>query len=170
MGNAKTETQKKNKTTAPKSNKKRFFLILLSVIFLGIFSPCTLLLLGIGMIPALIASALDRSSNKTGLQTVGCFNLCGVVTFVLDLWQNGNKMDYLQSILHNQQDWAIMYGSAGIGLLVYQMLPIFIAALMDMRGVQNIANLNKKLEDIRKEWGDEVAEPQNKSRFMPLAG
>jgi hypothetical protein len=63
-----------------------------------------------------------------------------------------------------------MYGSAGIGLLVYQMLPIFIAALMDMRGVQNIANLNKKLEDIRKEWGDEVAEPQNKSRFMPLAG
>ena len=141
--------------------------MLLSLI---VFSPVSLLLLGVGMMPSIITAIFDRKPRKNALQTVACANFCGVMVFSVELWKNGNNLEYLGTILQNHINWLIMYGSALMGLMCYIVIPIIIALLLDAKSSIESSDLKKQMQALRDEWGPEVAEENLDVKFMPLIG
>lgn len=154
-----------------KSNKIRksyywiFWTMFLSLI---IFSPVSLLLFGIGMLPSIVTAIFDRKPRKTALQTIACANFCGVIIFAVELWKKGNDLEYLGEILQIHTNWLIMYGSAIIGIMSYIVVPIIIALLLEAKTNIESSDLKKQMQSLRDEWGSEVADDSIEVRFMPL--
>jgi hypothetical protein len=158
---------KTSKASKPPKSRTKLLGWVMFVTF-AVFSPASMMLFGVGMIPSIIASAMDRKPGKTALQTVASVNFCGVMPFASDLWNNGNTIDYVKTILQNHTDWAIMYGAALLGVLVYIVVPIIIAGLLDFKSSSELSELTKQMDALREEWGNEVAEESFTDRMLPI--
>jgi hypothetical protein len=140
------------------------------ILSLVIFSPASLPLFIIGMLPSIITAIFDRKPRKTALQTIACANFCGVIIFCVDIWKNDNNLEYLGTILQNHLNWLIMYGSALMGLMAYIVIPLIIALLLDAKSSIESSDLKRQMQALRDEWGPEVAEENPEVKFMPLIG
>jgi hypothetical protein len=169
--NSKNVEIKYNKKDASLRRSKTYLSISWSMLLsLSIFSPASLPLFGIGMLPSIVTAIFDRKPRKTALQTISCANFCGVMVFAVDLWKKGNNLEYLGTILQNHLNWVIMYGSALIGLMTYIVIPVIIALLLDAKSSIESSDLKRQMQALRDEWGPEVAEENLEVKFMPLIG
>jgi hypothetical protein len=159
----------KNQNSVRKRNSY-LWLSWFMILSLVIFSPASLPLFCIGMLPSVITAIFDRKPRKTALQTIACANFCGVIIFAADLWKNGNNLEYLETILQNHLNWLIMYGSALMGLMAYIVIPVIIALLLDAKSSIESSDLKRQMQALRDEWGPEVAEENPEVKFMPLIG
>jgi L-cystine uptake protein TcyP (sodium:dicarboxylate symporter family) len=166
---SKSDKASKNQNSFRKRNSY-LWLSWVMILSLVIFSPASLPLLGIGMLPSIITAIFDRKPRKTALQTIACANFCGVIIFCVDLWKNENNLEYLGTILQNHLNWLIMYGSALMGLMTYIVIPLIIALLLDAKSSIESSDLKRQMQALRDEWGPEVAEENLEVKFMPLIG
>lgn len=166
-----SSSDKDTKSQKAARRKKSYLWISWAIIFsLVVFSPASLPLFCIGMLPSVITAIFDRKPRKTALQTIACANFCGVIIFSMDLWKNGNNLEYLRTILQNHLNWLIMYGSALMGLMAYIVIPVIIALLLDAKSSIESSDLKRQMQALRDEWGPEVAEENPEVKFMPLIG
>ncbi|MDX9690239.1 MAG: hypothetical protein EOM37_08770 [Proteobacteria bacterium] len=145
---------------AEKASKKAGgFKLILFMTLVGCFIPFGIptLLVGLGLIPTLVALATDADEKRSGLATIGYLNFAGVLPFWIDLWTNGQSMDVAMRIIRDPYSWVIMLGSAGIGHLILFTVPPAISIFIKSRQEARLDVLREGLKQLDAIWGPDVA-------------
>jgi hypothetical protein len=98
--------------------KRGALLGLIVLIPLGALMLPTAILVLVGMIPTMVAFMIDRDPEKSAGLTVGAMNLCGVMPFLITLWQSNHSIERSVQILLTPFTFFLMYGAAGVGWLL----------------------------------------------------
>ena len=117
----------------------------------------SLMILVIGMVPTFVAFIADRTRERYLTITVGLPNACGCLPALVSLWAMGQSFSNAQIVLTDPFGWAVAFGAAGLGWLVYLSAPpvaaVYYASSARMRE-QTLKRLQKSLIET---WGEEVA-------------
>jgi len=117
----------------------------------------TYMVLAVTMLPTLVAYFVDNSPKKFLFRCVGSVNVCGSMPALIELWILGQNMDATQAVLLNPIHWLWAYGSAGIGWLLFTMVPRAIATYVSHKAQKRVETLRRKQQKLIEEWGREVA-------------
>ena len=116
----------------------------------------TILLMVIGMAPAIVAFIVDKRPGKVTARAIGYLNLAGCLPYAIKLWTGQNTISGVLLLVGEPSVLMIMYSSAAVGwMLSFIMTPIMMAYL----AVQHEAkarSIGKRQEELIKEWGGEV--------------
>ncbi|MEK9706519.1 MAG: hypothetical protein VW618_01730, partial [Alphaproteobacteria bacterium] len=117
----------------------------------------TVMLIGFGMLPGIVAWIIDRTEEKYATFCVGGLNFCGVFPYLMELWTKDHSMQQATSMLTSAFSLAAMYGGAGLGWTLYLTLPPIISSFIQVMSQRRLAQLRQIQKNIIEEWGDEVA-------------
>jgi hypothetical protein len=131
-----------------------FLMLILGLMLL----PSSTLLMA-GMMPTFIALLTDPDRRKTSAISVGTVNICGVIPFEIQLWEGANTMAQVGQMLRQVETWAIMYGAAVIGSVIYYAVPPVVGGFIALQSASRVAELERKQAQLREAWGDEVSKP-----------
>lgn len=129
---------------------------LLILVLLLIVALPTVLLLGFGMLPAIVALIIDRTEERSATFCVGGLNFCGVFPYLMELWFEDHDLGQAMHILTDVFALAVMYGGACMGWMLYLSLPPVIASFIQVMSERRLQQLRKTQKQILDEWGDEV--------------
>lgn len=125
---------------------------------LGIALP-TGLLLAVGLLPAAVALAVDRSAGRGTARTVLALNLAGLLPSIRALWLEGHDLMTLASILGRMEALPLAYAAAVIGFLLPQVLAWAVLAVLEARAYGSVQALERRRAALRETWGVEVERP-----------
>lgn len=114
------------------------------------------IMLGIGMIPTVIAATIDRSRSWAKALTVGSMNLAGCTLFLIKLWTEGNKIETSISIISQPQTIVVIYGAAAAGYMIDWALTGLIAGVMVKQGQGRQKEIARQQAELVRRWGPEV--------------
>ncbi len=117
----------------------------------------SLLVLAVCLLPTLGAYAADRYRDKSLAVTVGLLNLCGALPALGELWARGQTMAAAGEVLSDVFLWLVAYGAAGIGWLIFMMMPAMVSAYFTIAGAARIEELRKRQENLVEAWGGDIA-------------
>lgn len=120
-----------------------------------IFMP-TMVLLIVGMLPTLVATFIDRTSEKTRGLTVGAMNLAGCMPFLLQLWSTTNSVERAIEIIVDPRTIIVMYCAAGVGYIVDWAVSGLVASIMVQTSAARLQNISKRRAELIERWGREV--------------
>lgn len=140
-----------------KSKRKRATIPLIIAALLAATALPLFLLMAAGLVPSGVAAIVDRHPRRFLARTVMATNLAGMAPAVMSLWHLGINLDGAEHVLSEPIMWLIMYGSAGLGWLIYIGTPFFARALVDHRADQMQHRLEKRADLLIEEWGEEVS-------------
>lgn len=123
-----------------------------------VFALPTLLLLVFGLAPTWAAFITDRTYGKARGFAVGTFNLAGATPFFIRVWRGADSMETVLAVLSDPYSWLVMYGAAGLSMVLVWVAPAFSGMLMESRAAAKTARLARKQEEILENWGEEVKE------------
>ncbi len=129
---------------------------LLIFMLLLIVALPTVMLLGFGMLPGLVAMIVDRTEERSATFCVGGLNFCGVFPYLMDLWFGDHSLNQAITLLTDVFALAVMYGGACMGWMLYLSLPPVIASFIQVMSERRLQQLRKTQREILDEWGDEV--------------
>ena len=129
---------------------------LLIFMLLLIVALPTVMLVGFGMLPGLVAMIIDRTEERSATFCVGGLNFCGVFPYLMDLWFGDHSLDQAITQLTDVFALAVMYGGACMGWMLYLSLPPVIASFIQVMSERRLQQLRKTQRQILDEWGDEV--------------
>lgn len=153
--NASNSNFKKSFNSLPAYRKWLLFGFLSFIAFVTL--PAVIVLL-IGLLPTITILITDpKNSNK--LVIIGCFNLSGVFVYLINVI-NHFSLDGAFSILSDMFNLVIMLGSAGIGFIIYHEIPSLFITLSKISAQKRIITIDKRLEKIAEEWGQETVDNQ----------
>ncbi|MCL2469919.1 MAG: hypothetical protein FWF24_06825 [Alphaproteobacteria bacterium] len=157
---------KKEKTPKAKG-KGRFKKILFLLILLAI-APKALptFLLCVGLLPTLVAWMFSSKDDRYELAAIGYLNLAGVLPFILDLWEKGQRMEEAMRIAHEPYTWVIMFGAAGLGWLIMFALPPFVAAFTATTHESRLRTLQEARQELEKIWGPKVGSDESMASIL----
>lgn len=130
--------------------------MLVIVLPLSLFFLQTAIVLGVGMLPTMVAYVTDRNDDKSAAITVGALNFVGCMIFVIHLWQHENTVAGAMRILGNPFAWFAMYGGAGVGWGLYYGIPPMVAVWIASRARGRIESFKERQRALAEEWGEEV--------------
>ena len=163
MANAKKEGKKKGgkpgKAAKPAKKGGSFGYKILGflMLILGLMMLPSSTLLMAGMIPTFVAFLTDADRRKTSAISVGTVNICGVIPFEIQLWEGANTMAQVGQMLRHVETWAVMYGAAVIGSVIYYAVPPVVGGFIALQSAARVAELERKQAHLREAWGDEVS-------------
>ncbi len=129
---------------------------LLIFMLLLIVALPTVMLIGFGMLPGLVAMIIDRTEERSATFCVGGLNFCGVFPYLMDLWFGDHSLGQAMTLLTDVFALAVMYGGACMGWALYLSLPPVIASFIQVMSERRLDQLRKTQRQIIEEWGDEV--------------
>lgn len=120
----------------------------------------SVILLVLGLLPSWIAFVVDRNVGKVAGKCVLAMNLVGVAPYLLNQWAVGGagQADAAFAALSDPYSWAVMYGAASLGWLLYFGVPHVVALVVEMRATQRKEKLARLREELIGEWGEEIAD------------
>lgn len=133
------------------------FLLVIGVVTL---LPTTMIIM-IGLLPTAVATFVDNSRERLAGLTVGCMNVAGVLPPLLALWHDGHTVENALRILTQPYMLLLMYGGAGVGLLLYINTPLMVSGLLRKQAAFRLKAIERQRNDLREEWGPEVELPRN---------
>jgi hypothetical protein len=125
------------------------------------FSLPTLVILVPGMLPTAVARVCDRTEQKYATFCVGGMNLCGVFPYLLHLWTINHDVKAAIGIISDIFALVVMYSAAGFGWLMFMAIPPVVSAFLNVLAQRRVTLLRASQEEIVKEWGPEVAMPDD---------
>lgn len=134
--------------------KARIFGIM--TLILAIMFVPSAIMLGIGMLPTIIAATIDRTKAGIKALTVGAMNLAGCTPFLIKLWTEGNKVDVSLSIIAQPQTIVVIYGAAAAGYLIDWAMTGLVAGIMVKQGESRQKEIARLQADMVRRWGPEV--------------
>ena len=140
-----------------KKSKVSMLTLILLIIPAGLVVLPTSILFGIGMIPTMVAYAIDRDPEKSAPITVGGLNFCGCMPYAIALWKHSHTVAAAGKIFTDPLVWLVMYGSAAVGWALYFGIPPMVANFEVMRAEKRIGALKDVKVGLVQEWGPEVA-------------
>ncbi len=128
--------------------------------FAGVLLPSLTLLL-LGMLPTLAAAVAERARDRHLAVTVGLINFCGCVPLLMELWSLGQSFSVIGTVVRDTYGWLIAYSAAGLGWLIYLMMPPFVGAYYKVVTEAHLKVLQRTQRKLVEIWGEEIAETPN---------
>lgn len=131
------------------------YVLLIGVTLIAVAFP-TIIVFGVGMLPAMAALITDRTDQKYGFFCIGSLNFTGVFPYLMDLWSGNHNITGAINIITDVFGLSVMYGSAMAGWIVYTVIPPVITSFMTVLTERRLSALRANQRRIIDEWGDEV--------------
>lgn len=131
--------------------------VLLTLTFFAVIAMPTMIVLGFGMLPTLVAFIIDRSSQKSATFCVGSINFIGVFPYVMDLWTDVNTIDAAVASFTDPFVLLVWYASAAFGWLLFLAMPAVVSSFVIVMQQRKVAQLRGQQKELIDEWGGEVA-------------
>lgn len=116
----------------------------------------TFLFLMAAVLPSIVAMIVDRTPKRRMFRIVFSLNLAGTLPFLLNLWQMGNRLEAVKSVMTNAYTWLIIYGSSGMGWGIVWMAPQIALILISGYNEAKIMRLQYHQRKLLEEWGPEI--------------
>jgi len=127
-----------------------------SVILMMIISLPTIIVLGIGMLPTIVAKISDRSEQGYVTFCVGGLNMAGVYPYLLTIWFENHSIRGAMELMSDVFVLVVMYSSATFGWLLYQTIPPVVAAFLTVLAERRVGVLRANQTKIIDEWDEKV--------------
>jgi hypothetical protein len=114
--------------------------------------PTTIVVL-VGIVPSLAALVVDETRQKYLFRSVLGMNLAALWPFLERLWLHGNEVRHAIVIVVDVYTWAVIYGAAGVGWLMFMGLPHAVTTFKEIIARQRVIKLKKIQHDLIEEWG-----------------
>lgn len=139
------------------ANRRRAKIIgyLLAPLLVFIGYPTLMVAMG-GMLPTLVAFIVDNRKERYAARTVGYLNSAGVFFVCLDMWGSDHSWQHALDLLAQPLNYLIMFGAAGVGWLLYFILPPIANTYLAIHNDLRLKSLNAEQEKLVKEWGTGV--------------
>ncbi len=128
----------------------------IAVVAALVLSLPTVVLLFLGLLPAIVAFIVDDNPRKYATKCVVASNFAGVWFFLLRLWTGEHSLAETMAILTDVYAWLLMYSAAALGWLCYLWFPSIAALFMEMTAERRIAGLKLKQKKLIEAWGEGV--------------
>jgi hypothetical protein len=151
---AKTQDGTDNKPRKKKNSSAQIVLVfgLLSGV---VFLPTTVLL-GVGMVPTLVALFAARTKTRARAITIGVMNFAGCTLFLLQLWTQGHDFDQAFAIISNPLNIVVMYSAAAAGAMLDWAVTGIVAGVVYQKGISRQKYIARRQEELVERWGPEV--------------
>lgn len=137
----------------------------------------TILLLVIGMAPAIVAFIVDKRPRKVTARAIGYLNFAGCLPYALKLWTGHNTIAGVLSLVGEPSALMIMYSSAAVGWMLNFIMSPIMSAYLAVQHDSKSRSIGNRQEELIKEWGSEVkgqaamqAQPQQPAPQQPEEG
>lgn len=127
------------------------------VVMLLVFAAPTLIVLGVGMLPAIVAGVVDKSDERYATYSVLSLNFCGVFPFIFGMWVDEHTFIAALETVTSPYAMAVMYAAAALGWLLYLSVPPVIAQFLSVLAQRRVNSLRDKQREMMEEWGVETA-------------
>ncbi|MBK6895533.1 MAG: hypothetical protein IPH06_02945 [Alphaproteobacteria bacterium] len=145
---------------AEKTRKKGLSLgyriLIISMIFAGLFSLPTALLLILGMLPTVGAMLSSKGEQKARAISVACMNFAGCFPFLLKLWAAGRTFERGIEIIMDPLVIIIIYSMAGVGYVIDILLSTYVSSFLYQRGRSRLSAIEVRQQELVQRWGQEV--------------
>ena len=113
----------------------------------------TLIVAAGGMLPTMVAFVVDNRKERYAARTVGYLNSAGVFIVCLDMWSGDHTWQHALDLLSQPLNYLIMFGAAGVGWILYFVIPPVANAYLTIHNDLRMKSLNSEQEKLVKEWG-----------------
>ena len=150
--------EKKQKVKAPRRgpNKTLVLLVICGLFGFVIAALPTVIVLCVGMFPAIVAFIIDLTPGRYAARCVAGVNIAGVVPFIDRLWSSTNDLPAAVGIVTDVYAWLAFYAASGVGWLLFLGLPGLVASYTTFSARRRANALRERLEELKREWGSEV--------------
>jgi hypothetical protein len=138
------------------SNAKGGMVALVGAMILVVVALPLCLVLVAGLAPTIVAAYTDRNPQRYLFRTVGVLNLAGMVVPVATLIHVGLNVAGATLVLFDPYKWLWMYGTSGLGWLIYLFMPSIAKVMVDAKAVKTELHLQERTKALVEEWGEEV--------------
>jgi hypothetical protein len=121
----------------------------------AVFLPTTVLL-GVAMLPAIVAAIADRNRYKLKALTIGAMNLAGCTPFLISLWAHDNTITGAVTLVANPQTLVVVWMAASVGYLIDWSMSGIVSTVMTQRAGGRLKEIQKRQGELVQRWGDEV--------------
>lgn len=146
------------RATASAGSYRPLWFAMVAVAFMVLSLPTTILV-GFGMMPTIVAYVVDPTEQKHAAFCVGSINFCGIFPYVIEIWAGDHTIDQAFDILSDAFKLMVIFGTAGIGWLIYSGIPPMVSTMLLLRAQHRVEQLKEIQQELVSEWGPEVAQP-----------
>ncbi|SCA58023.1 conserved membrane hypothetical protein [Candidatus Terasakiella magnetica] len=133
---------------------------LFAAVILMLVSMASLVLVCFGMLPTFVAVLIDRSPQRFAFISVLAMNFAGIFPYLLDLWMGSNSMSVAIDTLTDVFSLFLMYGSAGLGWILFIVTPPIVTTVMTFIAQRRVSVLRASQKKLLGEWGDAVTKEE----------
>lgn len=111
----------------------------------------------LALMPTIVAFAIDRRNSKAASNTIGAFNMVGLMPYLVELMQSGIEASAkAQLMLTNINVWFVVYGSASMGWILVWIVPQVTGSYFVYREDVKVKRYLKEQRELYEEWGAKV--------------
>ncbi len=155
---AETKTEDKKAGGGKSAGMVGWLAALVVLALLAALAPATTLIIVIGILPTFATALGDNNGDRRATLAVGVPNIAGILPVLLQLWQGhgGHGIDAAFAILLEPINWLLLYGGAGFGTIVYNLLPRAISQFAVSRAEGGIEARRGYQRSLERSWGPTV--------------
>ncbi len=112
----------------------------------------TIIVVGIGMLPAIVAFVVDDRPGRHVFQTVAALNFAGVAPVVMALWREGVTLDSAITHIVSPYNLLAMYGAAAIGWALVWLAPFLTSFFVHAATQYQRKRLDAEYRAIEEDW------------------
>lgn len=140
----------------PRKAPLSFWFALFMLFVTGIVFLPTSIVLGICLLPAVVAGIIDRHPKKTAWLTVGALNFAGTVPSCISLWDSSHTLETALQLITQPVTLLMAYGGAAVGWFLQYNIPPFVAAYLFRRAENRVKDIERQQKELQRKWGDSV--------------
>jgi hypothetical protein len=143
------------------NSNNRSMLIWLLCIFLPIFclsflSENLFILCFFGLLPSIIAIAVDIHPKRYLSQIILIFNILGLSNLLIKALSDFEQLDYFSNlIISNTNSWFAVYSFCGFGWIVYLIVPKLFEYFSTAIKKDLLKKYENDMSEIKKEWEED---------------
>jgi tetrahydromethanopterin S-methyltransferase subunit C len=118
------------------------------------YALSTAILLGLGLLPAVLAYAFDSVPGKPGARTVACLNFAGLAPSLETLWLSGGSIGNAQALLLDPNTLPLAWAAALVGWALKECFPWLAQMAVDAKAARRRAELAVRRTELVEEWGE----------------
>lgn len=164
------KTRKPSRPQPPRKRRGggRWGMLLVLLLAVPLALP-TAMVVAVGMLPTAVAAIADRSATRSAALCVGGLNFAGTMPYLLAMWFGEHSIAAAMRTLGDVFVLLVMYGSAGMGWLLYLATPPVMATVLQVMAQQKIVSLRNRQRRLVDEWGEDVRGQPTRSKQEPSA-
>jgi hypothetical protein len=134
-------------------------LIFLTLLALVPFSLPTILVMFVGLLPAIVAGVVERGDNRYAWVCIGGVNFAGLAPWLFTLWFGHHTLQFAIEQVTNVTMLLVAYGCAAVGSVFYLALPPVVATIMAATAQHRALGLQASQRKLIEQWGEGVVTP-----------